>query len=290
MTTMSPSASRNPASSAAAFPTLRRRRTTLTLSARSWSRDERRVGAVPRAVVDEHDLPRLSPGCRAPRRARRRAGRRSAPRRERGRRPRSRARAYPVCSVIAVSALLTVEEALARVLERIRPLDSGAGLARRRSGPGARRGRARRDRPAAAFRAPPWTASRCGPATPPGRSRSSRGSRPAGPRRRPLQPGEAMGIATGGVVPDGADAVVPIERVTDEGSQVDRSRRPSPSGANVRPRGGDVRAGDAVLAAGTRALPVAACRAGRRGVARPRCARRPRVAVAHDRHRAPRAG
>ena len=33
------------------------------------------------------------------------------------------------------------------------------------------------------------------------------------PAARPLAPGEAMGIATGGVVPEGADAVVPIERV-----------------------------------------------------------------------------
>src|SRR4029079_3639063 len=31
------------------------------------------------------------------------------------------------------------------------------------------------------------------------------------PAPRPLSAGEAMGIATGGVVPEGADAVVPIE-------------------------------------------------------------------------------
>jgi len=30
------------------------------------------------------------------------------------------------------------------------------------------------------------------------------------PAPRPLEPGEAMGIATGGVVPAGADAVVPL--------------------------------------------------------------------------------
>ena len=33
------------------------------------------------------------------------------------------------------------------------------------------------------------------------------------PATRGLAPGEAMGIATGGVVPDGADAVIPIEYV-----------------------------------------------------------------------------
>ena len=32
---------------------------------------------------------------------------------------------------------------------------------------------------------------------------------------RPLEPGEAMGIATGGVVPAGADAVVPLEYVVE---------------------------------------------------------------------------
>ena len=31
------------------------------------------------------------------------------------------------------------------------------------------------------------------------------------PRRGALAPGEAMAIATGGVVPEGADAVVPLE-------------------------------------------------------------------------------
>src|SRR3954466_8348043 len=33
------------------------------------------------------------------------------------------------------------------------------------------------------------------------------------PSARPLEAGEAMGIATGGVVPDGADAVIPVEYV-----------------------------------------------------------------------------
>jgi molybdopterin molybdotransferase len=37
------------------------------------------------------------------------------------------------------------------------------------------------------------------------------------PAPGPLQPGQAMAVATGGVVPDGADAVVPIERATETG-------------------------------------------------------------------------
>src|SRR5688500_19785384 len=59
------------------------------------------------------------------------------------------------------------------------------------------------------------------------------------PAPRPLRPGEAMGIATGGVVPDGADAVVPIERVVQTD---DKIGVPQVVGQNdnVRPRGGDV--------------------------------------------------
>ena len=60
--------------------------------------------------------------------------------------------------------------------------------------------------------------------------------RPA-PRRS--RPGEAMGIATGGVVPDGADAVVPIEHVVEGDNEIEIPSAVA-AGANVRPRGGDV--------------------------------------------------
>ncbi len=59
------------------------------------------------------------------------------------------------------------------------------------------------------------------------------------PAPRALEPGEAMGIATGGVVPDGADAVVPIEVVVDCGRQ-DRVAELLRARRHVRPRGGDV--------------------------------------------------
>src|SRR5213593_59851 len=36
-----------------------------------------------------------------------------------------------------------------------------------------------------------------------------------------LEPGQAMGIATGGVVPDGADAVVPIEYVVEHDNEIE---------------------------------------------------------------------
>jgi molybdopterin molybdotransferase len=98
------------------------------------------------------------------------------------------------------------------------------------------------------------------------------------PVDRALRPGEAMAIATGGVVPDGADAVVPIEVVVEKDNSVT-----VPVGVghldNVRPRGGDVAAGDVVLERGAR-LGVAQIGAiAAVGVGRVRCSRRPRVAV-----------
>ena len=98
------------------------------------------------------------------------------------------------------------------------------------------------------------------------------------PAGRALAPGEAMAISTGGVVPDGADAVAPIEVVTDNGETVEVPGAIA-AGQHVRPRGGDVRAGDVVVPAGvllgaTQLGAIAAA-----GVATVECARRPRVAV-----------
>ncbi|HZR91047.1 MAG TPA: gephyrin-like molybdotransferase Glp [Gaiellaceae bacterium] len=98
------------------------------------------------------------------------------------------------------------------------------------------------------------------------------------PAARALAAGEAMAIATGGAVPEGADAVVPIERASVTDGVVDVPDR-AQAGANVRPRGGDVAAGQRVVAAGVRlgAAQVGALAAA--GVAEVACVRRPRVAV-----------
>jgi molybdopterin molybdotransferase len=75
---------------------------------------------------------------------------------------------------------------------------------------------------------------------------------PAGtPAPRALGAGEAMGIATGGVVPEGADAVIPIEYVVQHDNGVEIAEA-VPNGANVRPRGGDVGSGELVVGAGAR--------------------------------------
>src|SRR5919201_4817189 len=62
------------------------------------------------------------------------------------------------------------------------------------------------------------------------------------PSSRRVGAGEAIGIATGGVVPEGADAVIPVEYVVEHDNDVVVSE-PVPTGANVRPVGGDLRAG-----------------------------------------------
>jgi molybdopterin molybdotransferase len=98
------------------------------------------------------------------------------------------------------------------------------------------------------------------------------------PAERPLEAGEAMEISTGGVVPDGSDAVVPVEYVVQHDNEVEIAEAVA-TGANVRPRGGDVHAGDVVVARGVRlgAAQLGALAAA--GVAAVECARRPRVCV-----------
>jgi molybdopterin molybdotransferase len=112
------------------------------------------------------------------------------------------------------------------------------------------------------------------PGTLPVRLRIAAGS----PAERSLEPGEAMGIATGGVVPEGADAVIPLEYVVDRDNEIEIPEA-VPPGASIRPAGGDLRRGDTVVEAGARlgAPQVAALSAA--GVAEVRVSRRPSAAV-----------
>ncbi|HPZ34267.1 MAG TPA: molybdopterin molybdotransferase MoeA, partial [Microbacteriaceae bacterium] len=66
-----------------------------------------------------------------------------------------------------------------------------------------------------------------------------------------LAPGTAVRIMTGAVVPNGADAVIPVEDTTSEGGTVTISRGRS-AGEFVRERGSDLRTGDELLPAGQR--------------------------------------
>ncbi len=96
---------------------------------------------------------------------------------------------------------------------------------------------------------------------------------------RPVGPGEAMAIMTGGWVPDGADAVVMVEHVdrpTDERVVVRRTAR---RGDAIRRRGEDVAAGAIVIRAGETVDPSrmgALAAIGGRAVT---CVARPRIGV-----------
>jgi molybdopterin molybdotransferase len=68
---------------------------------------------------------------------------------------------------------------------------------------------------------------------------------------RPLGPGEALRIPTGGVLPAGADAVVPQEDVAHEGDDI-LVREPLRPGDNVTQPAEDVRVGETVLETGRR--------------------------------------
>jgi molybdopterin molybdotransferase len=98
------------------------------------------------------------------------------------------------------------------------------------------------------------------------------------PADAPLGHGETVAISTGGVVPASADAVIPIEYVVKHDNDVEIAEGVAP-GAHVRPRGGDVAAGDVVVPGGTRLGPAQLGALGAAGVAHVECARRPRVAV-----------
>ncbi len=102
---------------------------------------------------------------------------------------------------------------------------------------------------------------------------------PAGVVGQPLQPGTAARIFTGAQVPAGADAVVMQEQCEAvEGGGVRIGVVPE-AGQWVRRRGEDVQRGSVVLAAGTRLTPQALGMAASVGAAALSVTRRPRVAL-----------
>lgn len=96
--------------------------------------------------------------------------------------------------------------------------------------------------------------------------------------RHTLTPGRTLRIMTGAPMPTGADAVVPVE-ASDGGSEVVHVTAEPAPGAHVRRRGEDVRAGEAVLSAGTRLGPGHIGLVAASNVARVKVHRRPRVSV-----------
>jgi molybdopterin molybdotransferase len=98
------------------------------------------------------------------------------------------------------------------------------------------------------------------------------------PAERPLAPGEAMGISTGAALPEGADAVVPLELVEEGDGSIELSGSVA-KGDNVREPATDVSAGDTLLDAGTRLGPAQVAALAAAGLSEVQCTKRPRVGI-----------
>jgi molybdopterin molybdotransferase len=176
-----------------------------------------------------------------------------------------------------VPELLPVDAALAEILARVRPLGGERVPLEQASGRFlAEDVRARVDLPPFPSSAMDGFAVRAAdtPGTLPVVGRVAAGR----PATRPVAAGEAMGISTGGVVPDGADAVIPVEYVVEHDNEVE-----VPSSVvqmeNIRPRAGDVGRGEVVAHRGARITAAMVGALAAAGVDVVSCACRPRVAI-----------
>jgi molybdopterin molybdotransferase len=173
--------------------------------------------------------------------------------------------------------LLTIDEARALVLDTVTALDArDVPIAEALGRVLVEDVAAERDVPGFANSAMDGFAVRSGPA---GRELRIVGESRAGtPSDRPVGEGEAVRISTGAAVPDGADAILPVEEAEERGDVVVVGVD-LPPGNSVREAGEDLRRGAVVLHAGC-VLGAAelgiAVEAGRATV---RVARAPRVAV-----------
>jgi molybdopterin molybdotransferase len=93
-----------------------------------------------------------------------------------------------------------------------------------------------------------------------------------------LAPGTAIRILTGARLPDGADAVVPVEWTDGGHARVSISRSPG-AGHAVRRAGDDAKAGEVLLTSGTRLRPMQIAVAASAGRGRVLVRPRPRVVV-----------
>jgi molybdopterin molybdotransferase len=96
---------------------------------------------------------------------------------------------------------------------------------------------------------------------------------------RPLGRGECMSIYTGAPIPDGADAVVPVEFSDQRSADSVRLHGPVRTMQNIARRGADCAAGRVVLSMGSRLTPAAIAVAASVGAAQVQVFARPRVVV-----------
>ncbi len=176
--------------------------------------------------------------------------------------------------------MLSVEEALGKILERVAPLET------ERVDLLASLGRVLAEPVVSRREIPPWPNSSMdgyavraadlatGGARLPVVGRITAGVMPP----RALAAGETMRIFTGAPLPEGADAVVPQEDVRVDNGHVVLGGPVTP-GAFVRPRGEDVRVGDRVLEAGHAIGPPEVGLLATLGHGRVLVHRRPRVAI-----------
>lgn len=96
---------------------------------------------------------------------------------------------------------------------------------------------------------------------------------------RPLRPGECMGIATGGSLPPGADAVIMVEHTQMLGEVTVEIRKTVTPGENVMLTGEDVGVGQVALPAGQRLRPQDVGLMASLGILSARVFRRPRCGI-----------
>lgn len=93
-----------------------------------------------------------------------------------------------------------------------------------------------------------------------------------------LKTGQAMRIMTGAMIPEGADAVIPLEKVEVNGTQV-KVLKEVRVGENIRKAGGDIQPGTVLLKKGRRLLPADIGVLASLGYSKVKVAEQPRVAI-----------
>ena len=175
-----------------------------------------------------------------------------------------------------MAGLIGIDEARRRVLEAVRP------LAAEQVPLGEALGRVLAEEVRSAVDVPPFDGSAMdGFAVSAGARGSLRvdgESRAGSPSDRQVGPETAVRISTGAQVPEGTGAVVPLEQAEEDGAGNVEVGAPA-SGANIRRRGEDLRAGDPVMAAGDTLSPAALGVLASVGLSAAGCAARPAVAI-----------